>query len=117
MALIILLWRCLFWLLFIFLKDYIGGLLLSANYREGFVVIFWVALAFFIFTLAQLHELILYAELKTKIILFGYIISAFVNVALNVILIPKIGISGAAIATCIGFTVYLLIIYYSLRKL
>lgn len=99
-----------------FSSELIGGILLSEKYNEGFLIIFWIALAFFMFTLAQFFELYFYSELKTKIILIGNILSAIINIVLNIVLIPKYGILGAALATCIGFAVYLGLIFYTFNR-
>tara|TARA_R110002020_G_scaffold463122_1_gene683025 strand:+ start:2586 stop:3818 length:1233 start_codon:yes stop_codon:yes gene_type:complete len=99
------------------IKDYLGNLLLSEAYQDGFNIIFWIAATYFILTLAQLYELIFYAEQKTKVILSGNIISAILNVILNITLIPTYGIMGAAIASCCGFTIYFVIVYYNFLKI
>ena len=97
------------------LKDYIGDLLLAKPYEEGFFLIFWVALSFFILTLTHLFESVFYAENKTKIILYSNIFSAIVNIVTNIVLIPFYGILGAAIARVIGFGLQFLIIYYNFK--
>ena len=99
------------------MRDSVGNLLLSQNYKDGFYLIFWIGLAFFFLTLTQLYESFFYAEYKTKIILLGNVISALLNVILNILLIPKYGIMGAAIATCLGFIVHFIVIYYNFKKI
>ena len=98
-------------------KDSIGGLLLSGAYAEGFYLIFWVALAFFALTLAYIYESYFYAEERTKIILVGNIISAITNILLNIILIPRYGVLGAAIASCIGFTAHFGVMFYNFKRI
>ena len=100
-----------------FLRNYIGQILLSENYSEGFHIIFWIALAFFILTLTQLFELLFYAKEKTKVLMFGNMVAALLNILLNIIWIPRFGIIGAALATCIAFTANLCFIYYKFMKL
>lgn len=100
-----------------FLKNYIGELLLSEKYSEGFHIIFWIALAFFIVTLTQLFELLFYAKENTKVLMLGNMVAALFNILLNVIWIPRFGIMGAALATCIAFTINLCFIYYKFIKL
>lgn len=73
----------------------IGKILLSDLYKEGFYIIFWSALAYFIITLTYLYELLLFAESKTKVILLSNVISAIANVVLISILIPRYGLEGA----------------------
>ncbi|AKD01935.1 hypothetical protein PKOR_00730 [Pontibacter korlensis] len=97
-------------------KNLIGEVLLSSLYQGGFNLIFWTALAFFILTTTHIYESLFYAEHKTNIILIGNIIAAIFNVALNIVLIPEFGIFGAALATCIGFFVQFIIIYFFYRR-
>jgi len=98
------------------LQDIIGYTLLSPKYEDGFHIIFLIAVAFFIFTWTQLLELYFYSERTTKIIMIGNILSALTNISLNVLLIPKYGLNGAAYSTCIGFIIYLFVVYYKLRR-
>ena len=97
-------------LIYIF-QETIGFLLLSEDYSDGFFLIFWIALAFFLITLAQLLELYFYSEQRTRVILASNIAAASTNLLLNVLLIPSLGILGAAVATCCGFTAYFICTY------
>ncbi len=59
----------------------------------------------------------LYVKKKDSIILCVAIIGMVVNVGLNLILIPKYNIFGAAIATLLSFfMIFLLKFYFSTRK-
>ncbi|GAL79880.1 polysaccharide biosynthesis protein [Algibacter lectus] len=98
-------------------KNMIGNLLLSTLYKEGFYLIFWIAVAFFIITLTYLYETIFYAEGRTKVILFGNILSATLNIILNILLIPSFGLTGAFLATIGGFTLHLIYINIKFHKL
>lgn len=100
-----------------FLKNFIGKLLLSESYKDGFHIIFWIALAYFILTLSYLFESLFYSEQKTRIIMIANIVSAIINVMFNIILIPLYGITGATFATCLGFMIHFLIIYLNFKKL
>ena len=104
-------------ILIYFTREWIGQILLSENYSQGFFLIFWIALAFFLFTSTQLFELLYYSERKTKIILWGNVYSALTNLILNISLIPKYGLFGAAMATIVGFTVYLIFVRFYFYKL
>lgn len=104
-------------ILIFYLRDIIGSLLLSENYKEGFVLIFWVALAYFILTLGQLYELLFYSEQKTKVILVANVISALSNIVLNILMIPSLGLIGAAFATCLGFFIQFCVLFYYFKKL
>ena len=62
-----------------------------------------------------LHSLIS-AIGKTKLILFNITISAIFNIVLNIVLIPKFGINGAAIATTISYMILTIVFFYQTRK-
>ena len=49
---------------------------------------------------------------KTKFIAMATILSGLVNIAINAILIPKMGVYGAAIATLIAYIVLFLVHYF-----
>lgn len=104
-------------ILIYFLKDFIGLLLLSKSYESGFYLIFWIALAYFFLTVVFLYETIFYAESKTKVILYSNIISAVLNIFLNVLLIPLYGLEGAFIATLVSFGIRFFVVQYYYRKL
>jgi O-antigen/teichoic acid export membrane protein len=46
----------------------------------------------------------------------GGMIALVLIVTLNFLLIPKMGINGAALADSIGYAAYLLFLYYQFRK-
>ncbi len=48
---------------------------------------------------------------KTYIFPFLYIGTGIINIVMNIILIPTIGINGAAIATIVGYISYVIIVY------
>jgi O-antigen/teichoic acid export membrane protein len=100
-----------------FCSDIIGALLLSLSYKPGFYLIFWIALAYFFLTVVFLYETILYAEGKTKFILFSNIISALFNIILNILLIPLCGLNGAFFSTLISFVMRFLLVHIYFRKL
>ena len=61
---------------------------------------------------------IIVLEKKTKITGIIWIIAAILNLGLNLIFVPYIGILGAAITTLIAYTfVFILTIYYSFKYL
>jgi O-antigen/teichoic acid export membrane protein len=71
---------------------------------------------FFLIT-SNIFHYDLYVRKKDNIILYTAIIGVMMNVVLNLILIPKFNIFGAAIATLISFFVIFLLKYlYSRRK-
>lgn len=101
----------------LFFYNYFGYLLLSENYSEGFILIFWIALAHFFLIATQIVETVFYAEKNTSIILFGVLISAIINLVLNLILIPHYGFIGAAYSTVLTFLARFIYIYISFKKI
>lgn len=85
-----------------FLTNFIGKIFLSELYKDGFYLIFWTALGYFLITLVSIPELLFYAESKTKAILISNIIAAVSNILLNLILIPIFGLQGAAISLIVS---------------
>lgn len=96
--------------------EMIGKLFLSESYKEGFYIIFLIALAHLFLIGTHIFETIFYAGKKTKIILYGGISSAIVNVILNIILVSKYGIKGAALSTVFSFLTQFLFIYFKYKK-
>ncbi|SEG42669.1 Membrane protein involved in the export of O-antigen and teichoic acid [Halpernia humi] len=85
--------------LFIFIfKNFIGHLFLSANYEQGFYLIFWSCVSYGLITAGYFLEMIFYADNKTKVILYANIISALIMLGINFIFMPKFGLFVAAIA-------------------
>ena len=79
----------------------------TSEFISGFIIIPIIALATIFFNFGSItgNVLILYKKTRT----FGLItiMSALINLILNIILVPLIGISGAAIATLITFAFYM----------
>jgi O-antigen/teichoic acid export membrane protein len=83
---------------------------------QGYLVTPFVALgALFLGTLAIVSQIIL---LEKKSALSGsiWVVAAFLNLGLNFLLIPKIGILGAAITTLLTFAFAFAITFYYARK-
>jgi O-antigen/teichoic acid export membrane protein len=100
-----------------FTTDFIGQLLLSENYSEGFYIIFWIALCFLIMTATFLYETIFYANHNTKVILHSNIISAVANVILTLMLIPYYGLNGAIIAMLASVILRFGFVYFKFKNL
>jgi O-antigen/teichoic acid export membrane protein len=74
--------------------------------------------AFFVICISNISSTLLYATNKQRIVTIGTGLGALINITLNLILIPRYSLLGAAFATLItellGFVIYM---YYSLRVL
>jgi O-antigen/teichoic acid export membrane protein len=83
---------------------------------NGFLITPLVALGALLFGLYTILSQIIILTKKTKIIGVVWIIAAIINIALNLIAVPFIGIIGAAIVTLVTYTVTLaFILVYSSR--
>ena len=99
-----------------FLKDLVGRILLSANYANGFYVIFWSALAYFLITFGYLFEVLFYYKKQTKIILFANLVSAIISIILNFILIPILALNGVLISLLVSACLRLGIVWIAYKK-
>jgi O-antigen/teichoic acid export membrane protein len=78
--------------------------------------VFYVMLAHvLLFTVQSVVQTILYAKHKDKELLYSAIAGATFNIVLNLILLPHVGIMGAALATLISMFVMLVVRLYYLR--
>jgi O-antigen/teichoic acid export membrane protein len=77
-------------------------LLASSRYSEGRVVIPLIIFGRVFYGALNLFAAGLYLSKRTRTLMSGVVICAFLNLALNLILVPRIGIAGAAWATVIS---------------
>jgi len=73
------------------------------EYADGATSLIVLALGFAVHNVLDAHTNLLQALGRSKEIAFNNISAALVNVGLNVVLIPEIGILGAAIATVVSY--------------
>ncbi|QJD77443.1 lipopolysaccharide biosynthesis protein [Spirosoma rhododendri] len=90
-------------LLFFLSRNWVGTLLLSDRYSPAFDVAPLVAVGYLFLTSIHLLELKWYTFGQTRYILLHTVFGVVVNLAFNVLLIPRLGIAGAAWATAIGY--------------
>lgn len=81
------------------------------------LIIFSICLGFLFLGMYGIYSYIIDLSQKTYIALFILIITAALNVILNLVLIPLGDIMGAAIATLITYSTQVTIIYFLSRKL
>ena len=67
--------------------------------------------------LYQIYVYILYLQEKTKLLPLIFLLVAALNLGLNILLVPVIGILGAALTTCLSYFVQFAIVYWYTRKL
>ncbi len=85
--------------------------LATSEFVESYLIIPLIAVATLLFFCAPLGTSILYLVKRTKVIGLIYTISAIINIIGNIILVPRIGITGAAISTLLTFAIHLLIVW------
>ena len=75
----------------------------KAEYHDAYVIIGTMAFAFAQQVLITLLTAPLYSNKNSNFILLSYVIGGSVSIALNFLLIPLIGIMGAAVSTSISY--------------
>jgi O-antigen/teichoic acid export membrane protein len=94
-----------------------GRYFIHPSYWGGLSIVPVVLLAY-IFTGAYVNFVVgVYLEKKTKYLPFATGAGALVNVAANYVLIPRLGIMGAAIATLLSYIVMAIGIYFPSQRL
>ena len=92
--------------------------LTTSEFLSGAIIVPIIAFATIILYCSSLNANILLLFEKTKTAGSISIVTASVNIILNIILVPLIGILGAAIATLLAFTLHLfLTITFSLKMM
>lgn len=85
---------------------------------NGYFVVSFAAIGIFFQALSELFKNILILNKKTKIIGLIWFFLAILNLSLNIILVPILGILGAAISTMVTYALStILIAYYAFRYL
>ena len=91
-------------------------LLLDPKYNEAYKIVPIIAFAYFISQASGLFNLMIYQEKKvTQLVIIG-IIGAVLNVLLNFILVPTLGIYGAGYATVLSFLLIFILSYLYAKK-
>lgn len=101
----------------ILLTKPLSFILLSGDFFYAWEITPFLILAFIFSTQAIFVGSIFTASKRTKKLFIAPLVGSILNILLNIILIPYIGEIGAAIATCVGYLVVLLINIFNTRKL
>jgi O-antigen/teichoic acid export membrane protein len=88
----------------------------SKEYWQSFYIVPLLSLSVFFINLRETSTYGLIINKKTRIIGLNVVISCILNVALNILLIPKLDILGAALATLITQMCYWLMNFYFSQK-
>lgn len=92
-------------------------LLYGPGFESSILVLYILALMPLLMTLQSFNQQIMILKDAVESVLYFSLISVVVNIALNVILISLIGISGAAIATVISYSIWVLLGVIKLRRM
>jgi len=93
------------------------SILFGQEYMVGSIALTILVLGNIPYVLALSSNKVLLALKKTRLIMTASIISAIINIVLNLILIPKYGINGAAIATGISFVIMGVMLMFFTNKI
>jgi O-antigen/teichoic acid export membrane protein len=111
-----------FLVLSFFLEDLVrvplfrGYSLLPSNYWQGIGIVPVILLGYMFLGVSNNVVAGIYIEKKTKHLPVITILGAVVNVLANVLLIPRAGIMGAAVATLLSYVVMALVTYLFVRR-
>ncbi len=90
--------------------------LASAKFSEASGVLGYVVIGQMVYASTLILNCGLFIEKRTQVLTYLMLLTCLVNVGLNVVLIPRYGIVGAAQATLIAYVLYgILITYFSFR--
>ena len=98
-------------------SKFIFQLLFTGDYVQGFVVVPYLFLSPLLLMLFQVGSNQLLVIKKTWPSIFILFLGAVLNVAVNIIMIPVLGIEGAAMATLLGYIVTVTICVLVLMKM
>lgn len=85
-------------------------LLASSKYEEAALIIPYIILALVIFGANPIFTAGLRIYKKTTVMMTSSMVAAFINIVLNIFLIPRFGIMGAAYATLIAYVVLIALV-------
>ena len=85
-----------------FSKDIIM-LLASAKYAESHVIVPYIVFPLIIYGAFGIYGAGLYIQKKTMLLMYSTLLAGGINIGLNFVLVPNMGILGAAISTLIAY--------------
>lgn len=104
-------------LIFIIYPKVIISTLFGSEYTIGYIALFFLSIGTFIGGFTGIFSWSFGVLKKTKIIFYISTTAAIANFLLNWVLIPKIGMNGAAFASFITIFIQFILAYYLSRKL
>jgi len=93
-----------FILIFVFPGAFIN-LLFGAEYLQAENALRLLSLGSFFFSIAIISQNLMSSIGKSKFVLYNLVFASIINLSLNIILVPRYGINGAAFSTSVSFII------------
>ena len=78
-------------------------LIATAEFETSESLVFWIALGFLLNGLFQINVYAFHLALRTRLLGLILLAAAVLNIGLNLVLVPRLGLLGAAVATAVAF--------------
>ena len=104
-----------FSLIFLFSGAFIN-ILFGSQYMAAEQTLRILSIGFLFYSMTQILENLILVIGKSKIFLINIIILSVFNLILNILLIPKYGISGAAFSTTISYILLSIILFFQVKN-
>lgn len=92
------------------------ALLASAKYAEAYVILPYIVVPLILNSAYSVYGAGLLIYKKTRLVMYYTLLAGGLNFVLNVLLIPRLGMVGAAVATLLAFTLLIGLTAYSAFK-
>lgn len=113
----VMLWTSLACLVIFILADVIVQLLFSSAFASSAAALRWLLPGIFVFSIGKVLVAELHAQEKVHYAAWASGIAALINIVLNFLLVPRLGISGAALASSVSYSfLSCMVTWYYLRE-
>ncbi|MGY1464914.1 lipopolysaccharide biosynthesis protein [Bacillus toyonensis] len=92
------------------------SILATDEYLSAYKIIPLITISYFVWGVGQFYSLGLHIANKMLLNSVIVVITAIINIVLNILLVPKLGINGAALATIIAYLIANIFYYYFSEK-
>lgn len=93
------------------------GFLFGSEYVAAANVLRFLSLGGFFYSIFSVSDNLLSMAGKSRISLFNFIITAIINIVLNIILVPSYGIEGAAFSAMISYLIWGILSFFTARHI
>lgn len=95
----------------------ITNIISGKAFQQAHIILPYVVVGVFFFGLTQLINLPFQLKEKPKVLMYVLYLSAFLNIAMNLFMVPQFGLIGAAYSTLIAYCIYYFISYKIVVKI